>query len=212
MPLGEAARVYALLTIGDGLVAQLPSLLLSTAAAAEELNAHLTLIQGVSVADHPDMLAARARVEQAELDLVRTTVRAPIDGIVSQRVVDVGQRVQAGQRLMRVTPVERIYVNANFKEAQLKGMRSGQTVRLTSDVYGDGIVYAGRVVGLAAGSGSAFAPIPAQNATGNWIKVVQRVPVRIELDPAHLRAHPLRVGLSMHVTVNLDSAPGKAGE
>jgi len=111
--------------------------------------------------------------------------------------------VQPGQRLMAVVPVERIYVDANFKEGQLREVRVGQPVHLTSDLYGDEVVYTGRVVGFSGGSGSAFAAIPAQNATGNWIKVVQRLPVRIELDPEQLKRHPLRVGLSMHATVDL---------
>jgi membrane fusion protein (multidrug efflux system) len=175
------------------------------AAAIEELKAHATLIDDVDVANHPDMLAARAKVEQAKLELSRTTIRAPIDGVISQRGVEIGQQVQPGQRLMTVAPVERVYVNANFKEAQLKNMQPGQLVRLTSDLYGGKTVYEGKVVGLAAGSGAAFSPIPAQNATGNWIKVVQRVPVRIALDEAQLRQYPLRVGLSMHVAVDLNS-------
>jgi len=175
------------------------------AASREEMKANQVLIEGVTIDTHPDVLAAEARLEQAQLDLERTIIRAPISGIVSGRGVEIGQKVQSGQRVMRITPIDEIYVNANFKETQLEQMRQGQLVSLTSDIYGKGVVYQGRVVGLSAGSGSAFAAIPAQNATGNWIKVVQRVPVRIALDEAQLRAHPLRVGLSMHVSVDIES-------
>lgn len=172
--------------------------------AIEELKTHATLIDGVTVETHPDLLEAQTKLKQAQLDLSRTIVHAPIDGIVSQRNVDIGQKIQPGQRLMTITPIDKIYVNANFKEAQLSEIRPGQHVQLISDFYGSKVLYKGTVIGLSGGSGSAFAAIPAQNATGNWIKVVQRVPVRIELDKEMLQKHPLRVGLSMHVTVNLD--------
>lgn len=169
----------------------------------EEQRANDALIAGVSVETHPLVLAAKAERDQAALDLERTTVRAPIDGVVGQRTAEVGRRIQAGVRLMTVTPVEKIYVNANFKEPQLEGIRVGQKVDLRADIYGKSVLYSGRVVGLSAASGSALAPIPAQNATGNWIKVVQRLPVRIEIDPEDLKRAPLRVGLSMHATVYL---------
>jgi len=177
------------------------------AAAVGAREANTVLIAGTSVENHPEVLAARTRFDQARVDLERTVIRAPFDGVVAQRSVEIGQRVQPGQRLMAVVPVERIYVDANFKEGQLREVRVGQPVHLTSDLYGDEVVYTGRVVGFSGGSGSAFAAIPAQNATGNWIKVVQRLPVRIELDGAQLRAHPLRVGLSMHATVDLSDRP-----
>jgi membrane fusion protein (multidrug efflux system) len=131
-------------------------------------------------------------------------LRAPLSGVVARRQVQVGQRVAAGANLMTVVPVDRLYVDANFKETQLRGIRVGQAVTLTSDTYGSGVVFHGRVRGRGAGTGSAFALIPAQNATGNWIKVIQRVPVRISLDPRELAAHPLAVGASMTAEVALD--------
>ena len=153
--------------------------------------------------DHPEALAAKAALDAARLDLERTRIVSPIDGVVVQNRVQIGQQVTPGAPLMSVVPLSEAYVDANFKETQLRQMQIGQPVRLTSDLYGDHVVYHGRVAGLGAGSGSAFALIPAQNATGNWIKVVQRVPVRISLDPEELAAHPLRVGLSMRATVDV---------
>lgn len=158
------------------------------------------LISGVP-ADNPEVAAARARVEQARLDLTRTVIRAPISGVVAKNDVQVGQRVQVGQALMSVVPVDQAYVNANFKEQQLRKVRVGQPVALTSDLYGGAVKYRGVVVGVSGGTGSAFALIPAQNATGNWIKVVQRLPVRVAIDPADLKAHPLRVGMSMSAQI-----------
>jgi membrane fusion protein (multidrug efflux system) len=136
------------------------------------------------------------------VDLERTVIRAPVDGVVTRRQVQVGQRVQAGSQLMSIVPVAEVYVDANFKEIQLRNVREGQLVTLTSDLYGSEVEFKGRVVGLSGGTGSAFALVPSQNATGNWIKVVQRLPVRIALDKAELEAHPLRVGLSMNVTID----------
>lgn len=160
------------------------------------------LISGVSLETNPEVAAARAQLAQARLNLQRTVIRAPIDGVIAKRAVQVGQRVQVGAPLMTVVPVDQAYVNANFKEGQLARVQIGQPVELTSDLYGSSVKYRGRVAGLAGGTGSAFSLIPAQNATGNWIKVVQRLPVRIELDAAELRAHPLRVGLSMKATID----------
>ena len=173
------------------------------AAARESLHAQNELVKGVGVANHPETVAARAAVEKAKLDLARTVIRAPVDGIVGQRKTQIGQSVQPGQSLMSVTPVAEAYVDANFKEGQLGEVRVGQPVELTSDLYGSDVVFHGRVAGMGGGTGSAFAVIPAQNATGNWIKVVQRVPVRIALNPAELAAHPLRVGLSMTATIDV---------
>lgn len=147
--------------------------------------------------------AAKAALEQAEVDLKRTTVTAPIDGVVAKRDVQIGQKVRAGTQLMVLVPVDNVYVNANFKEVQLRKVTPGQTATLSSDIYGSGVVYHGRVVGLSGGTGSVFSLIPAQNATGNWIKVVQRLPVRIELDPNELAEHPLQVGLSMNAEINI---------
>jgi membrane fusion protein (multidrug efflux system) len=176
------------------------------AAAEGARQANDALIAESTVDTNPEVQAAAAKLHQARVNFARMVIRAPVSGVVTQRAVDVGQHVQAGMRLMSVVPVDSIYVDANFKEGQLRNVRPGQHVKLTSDLYGNDVVYEGRVQGLAGGTGSAFAAIPAQNATGNWIKVVQRVPVRVHLDPRQLAAHPLRVGLSMNVTVDLTSA------
>jgi membrane fusion protein (multidrug efflux system) len=172
------------------------------AAARESLQAQNELVKGVGIANHPETVAARAALEKARLDMSRTVIRAPIDGIVAQRKAQVGQSVQPGQALMTVTPIAQAYVDANFKEGQLRDVRVGQPVELTSDLYGSKVVFHGKVAGMGGGTGSAFAVIPAQNATGNWIKVVQRVPVRVALEPQELTAHPLRVGLSMTASIN----------
>lgn len=172
-------------------------------AAQSTLAANEALIRGATERSTPDVLIAQARVEQAMLDLERTEVHAPLDGVVSRRNVQVGQRVAPGNSLMVVVPVAQLYVDANFKESQLAKVRTGQAVELISDFYGDEVVYHGKVLGFSGGTGAAFALIPAQNATGNWIKVVQRLPVRIALDPKELAQHPLRVGLSMNATVDL---------
>ncbi|HET7086745.1 MAG TPA: HlyD family efflux transporter periplasmic adaptor subunit [Rhizomicrobium sp.] len=173
------------------------------AAARESLLAQAELVKGVNIADHPETVAARAALEKARLDLSRTVIRAPIDGVIAQRKAQVGQSVQPGQALMTVTPIAQAYVDANFKEGQLSNVGVGQPVTLTSDLYGSKVVFHGKVAGMGGGTGSAFAVIPAQNATGNWIKVVQRVPVRIALDARELAAHPLRVGLSMIATIDV---------
>ena len=148
---------------------------------------------------------AQARVVQAEVDLGRTIIRAPVDGVIARRQVELGEYVQPSTPLLSVVPVNQIYVDANFKENQLAQVRPGQTVDLTSDLYGRKVIFHGVVEGFSGGTGAAFALIPAQNATGNWIKVVQRLPVRIRLNPAELARHPLRVGLSMDATVDLRS-------
>ncbi len=149
--------------------------------------------------------AVQVAFNQAQIDLDRTMVRSPVDGVIAKRQVQLGQRVQAGSPLMSVVPVRSLHVNANFKETQLEKVKIGQSVELTSDLYGSSVIYHGKVVGIAGGTGSAFAIIPAQNATGNWIKVVQRLPVRIELNPVELIEHPLQVGLSMQVDINVSS-------
>jgi membrane fusion protein (multidrug efflux system) len=148
--------------------------------------------------------SAGAKVTQAKIDLERTVIRAPIDGVIAKRDVQLGQRVVAGAHLLSVVPIAQIYVNANFKEVQLRNVKIGQPVEVYADLYGSGVVYRGRVVGLAGGTGSAFAVIPAQNATGNWIKVVQRLPVRIALDADTLQKYPLQVGLSMHADIKIN--------
>jgi len=172
-------------------------------AAVGERNANLAMIANVSVDNNPEVLAARAALAQAQVDLQRTVIRAPIDGVVTRRQVQVGQRVQPGSMLMTVVPVQAVYVDANFKEVELNKVKPGQPVTLWSDLYGEGVKYHGTVQGFSGGTGAAFALVPAQNATGNWIKVVQRLPTRIALDPKELAAHPLRVGLSMNVDVDV---------
>jgi membrane fusion protein, multidrug efflux system len=154
------------------------------------------------------VLAAGAAVRNAELALHRTDLTSPVSGVIAKRSVEVGQRVAAGTPLLAVVPLENVWIDANFKEVQLQRMRSGQPVTVRTDIYGRSVTYHGRVVGIAAGSGSAFALLPAQNASGNWIKIVQRVPVRILVDPEELKAHPLRVGLSTSVSVDLHDATG----
>jgi len=149
--------------------------------------------------------AARARLEAAQLTLSRMTIRTPIAGVVSDKSVDVGQRVDAGAHLMVIAPIDHAYVDANFKENQLPRVTVGQPVILHSDLYGSQVAFHGRVAGFSGGTGAAFSLIPAQNASGNWIKVVQRVPVRINLDAAELRAHPLRVGMSMDARIDISS-------
>ncbi len=177
-------------------------------AAQEQLASNRALTDGAEVGNHPNVLRAASRVEEAWLAWLRAEIAAPIAGQVARRNVQVGQRVAPGAPLMAVIPLDRLWVDANFKEVQLGKMRVGQPVTLTADYYGTGVEYRGRVAGLSAGTGSAFALLPAQNATGNWIKVVQRVPVRVELDAEDLRAHPLRIGLSMLVTVDIHDNGG----
>ena len=160
------------------------------------------LIANTTEETNPEVALARARRDQAAIDLQRTVVRAPVDGVVAKRQVQLGQRVQSGTPLLAVVPVQQMHVDANFKEGQLENVRAGQTVTLHADLYGGSVTYHGTVEGFSGGSGAAFAAIPAQNATGNWIKVVQRVPVRIKLDPAELQAKPLKVGLSMSARID----------
>jgi membrane fusion protein (multidrug efflux system) len=161
------------------------------------------LISGSPIDQNPEVAAAQAKVDAAQLDLDRTVLRAPFDGVVAEKRVAIGQRVSVGSTLMSVVPITRAYVDANFKEVQLAKVRIGQPVTLTSDYWGGGVKFHGKVVGLAGGTGAAFSLIPAQNATGNWIKVVQRLPVRIGLDPQELADHPLRVGLSMNAVIDV---------
>ena len=178
-------------------------------AAAEQLAANVALTDGSAVEDHPNVQRAAAQVREAYLAAQRTELLAPVDGYVARRSVQLGQRVQAGAPLMSVVSLGDTWVDANFKEGQLRKLRIGQPATLEADVYGSKVEYHGRVVGLGAGTGAAFSLLPAQNATGNWIKVVQRVPVRIALDPKEVQAHPLRVGLSMDVTVDVTQQDGK---
>lgn len=165
-------------------------------------------VQGTDAGTNPQVLAAIAAVRRAAIVRGHMRLTAPIDGVVAQRQVQLGQQVAAGAPLMAVVPLDRVWVDANFRETQLKDIRLGQPVTVTADMYGDDVVYRGRVAGVGAGSGSAFALLPPQNASGNWIKVVQRVPVRIALDAGELRRNPLRVGLSVHATVDTGVTTG----
>jgi membrane fusion protein (multidrug efflux system) len=165
-------------------------------------DANQALIAGTTENTNPEVTLARARRDQAQVNLERTVIRAPVDGVVAKRSVQVGQQIQPGSPVLAVVPVGEVHVDANFKEGQLARVRIGQPVEVTSDLYGGSVTYHGVVVGLSGGTGSTFAAIPAQNATGNWIKVVQRVPVRIQLDAAELVARPLQVGLSMEATID----------
>ena len=178
-------------------------------AAREQLASNQSLTQGVTVEQHPNVLRAAAQVREAYLNLARTELLSPVDGYVAKRSVQLGQRVQAGAPLMSVVALSDVWVDANFKEGQLRRLRIGQPVTLEADVYGKKVEYHGVVEGLGAGTGSAFAMLPAQNATGNWIKVVQRVPVRIALDAKEVQQHPLRVGLSMDAKVDVSSTDGR---
>lgn len=164
--------------------------------------ANAALIQGTSVETNPEVLLANARYQQAQVDLARTVIYAPIAGVVAKRQVQVGRKVPVGAPLLTIVPIDQIHIDANFKEGELRDLQIGQTVTVTSDLHGDAVCYHGLVTGISGGTGSAFSMIPAQNATGNWIKVVQRLPVRIELDPRDLHDHPLQVGLSMTVTID----------
>ncbi|MET0661342.1 MAG: efflux RND transporter periplasmic adaptor subunit [Steroidobacteraceae bacterium] len=174
----------------------------------EDLQTTNAQIDGTAIESHPQVSAAAARVRDAELALKRTRIVAPVSGTIARRGVQLGTRIAAGAPLMAVVPLAEAWVDANFKDVQLASVRIGQPVRLEADFYGGDVVYHGRVAGLGAGSGSAFALLPAQNATGNWIKIVQRVPVRIALDPTELASHPLRVGLSMRARIDLHDTSG----
>ncbi|WP_253185812.1 HlyD family efflux transporter periplasmic adaptor subunit [Novosphingobium sp. NDB2Meth1] len=193
------AAAQGQLTVAEADLAQARA---SRGSAEGQSNANAALVGDTAPAENPDVLAAKARLDRAKLDLARTVIRAPVDGIVTQRNVQVGQRVASGTVLLTVVPLGEAHVDANYKEGQLRRVAPGQPVELTSDLYGSSVVYHGRVVGFSGSTGSAQALIPAQNATGNWIKVVQRLPVRVALDPKELKAHPLRVGLSMTATID----------
>lgn len=180
----------------------------NVAAARDQLSQTVAQIDGTTIANHPQVMAAAAAVRNAALALHRTELESPVSGVVAKRSVQVGQRVAAGTPLLAVVPLENVWVDANFKEVQLERMRTGQPVTLRTDFYGRQVTYHGRIAGIAAGSGNAFALLPSQNASGNWIKIVQRVPVRILLDENELKAHPLRIGLSTTVRVDLHDASG----
>ena len=179
-------------------------------AAQHNLAAGVALVGRTGVSDNPDVRAAGTQVERAWLNVQRTSVRAPVSGYVARRTVQLGERIAPGTPLMAIVPLERLWVDANFKEVQLDRMRIGQPARVLADLYGGHVEYHGTVEGLGMGTGAAFALLPAQNATGNWIKVVQRVPVRITLEPQELAEHPLRVGLSTRVRVDVHESSGRA--
>jgi membrane fusion protein (multidrug efflux system) len=180
----------------------------SLTAAREQLRETTAQIDGTTISSHPQVLAATAAVRDASLSLRRTRLTAPTPGVIARRSVQIGQRVAAGTPLMGIVPLDAVWIDANFKEVQLRDMRVGQPVTLRADMYGGKAEYHGKLVGLSAGSGTAFALLPAQNASGNWIKIVQRLPVRIALDAAELRAHPLRIGLSVTAKVDIRDTSG----
>jgi membrane fusion protein (multidrug efflux system) len=177
-------------------------------AAREELNVALAQTVGTTPAEHPQVLRAAGRVREAALALQRTVVKAPVRGVIAKKGVQVGQRVAPGAPLLGLVPLEDVWVDANFKEAQLEQMRIGQPARLHADLYGNGVEFRGHIRGFSPGTGAAFALLPPQNASGNWIKIVQRVPVRIALDPVQVRDHPLRIGLSVSVVVDVHDQSG----
>jgi membrane fusion protein (multidrug efflux system) len=193
----------------DTAKSQLAAAQAGVVAAKEALVSNQSLTEGTSVAQHPSVLAAASKVREAYLATQRVAMPAPVDGYVAKRTVQLGQRVAAGTPMMSIVPLNQLWVDANFKEVQLRNIRIDQPVKLTADVYGKKVEYTGKVAGLGVGTGSAFALLPAQNATGNWIKVVQRVPVRIALDPEQLKANPLRIGLSMDAEIDISSKSGK---
>ncbi len=182
----------------------------SLAGAEQQFAGNQALVERTSIADHPDVVMAAIQVRDAYIAASRAELRAPVSGMVTKRNVQVGQRVGPGASLMSIVHLDQLWVSANFKESQLHHLRIGQTVNLSADVYGRAVEYTGQVVGLDAGTGSAFSLMPTQNATGNWIKVVQRVPVRIALDANQLAAHPLRIGLSMKIEVDTRERQGQA--
>ncbi len=194
----ELAHAHAQLKVAEA----------ALSAAGGQLSRSRALVDATTVASQPQVQSAAAQLRKAYLDLQRAAIVAPIDGYVAKRSVQLGQRVQPGGPLMAVIPLEQVWVDANFKETQLRNMRLGQPVTLTADAYGDDVTFDGTLVSLGLGTGSAFALLPAQNASGNWIKIVQRIPVRIQLDPKQLREHPLRLGMSMAVDVDVHDQGG----
>lgn len=180
----------------------------SLLAAKDQLISNQLLTQGLSVQEHPNVRRAASKVQEAYLSLHRTALVSPINAHVAKRYAQLGQRVAPGATLMTLVSLDQLWVDANFKEAQLRTLHIGQPVELVADVYGSDQIYHGTISGLGSGTGSAFSLLPAQNATGNWIKVVQRVPVKISLKTEELKAHPLRIGLSMEVKVDTQDQSG----
>jgi membrane fusion protein (multidrug efflux system) len=188
----------------DAVTTAQAALTLAEAKRAQQASA----VQGTSVYDNPGVMAAAAMVRRAAISRAYMSIAAPVSGVVAQRTVQLGQRVAAGTPLMAVVPLDSLWVDANFRETQLQHLRVGQPATIKADVYGGSVVFHGKLLGLGAGSGNAFSLLPPQNASGNWIKIVQRVPVRIALDPKELDRNPLRIGLSVNVTVDTSVRSG----
>lgn len=180
----------------------------AVAAAQSELNALAAQVRGTTVATHPQVLRAAAALRNATLALRRTRLLAPVSGTVAKRSVQIGERIAPGAALLALIPLSDVWIDANLREVQIGRVRIGQPVTIEADVYGSDVEYHGRIAGLAAGSGNAFALLPAQNASGNWIKIVQRIPVRVSLDPKEVQAHPLRVGTSTLVRIDVSDRSG----
>ncbi|KML65781.1 multidrug efflux MFS transporter periplasmic adaptor subunit EmrA [Pectobacterium peruviense] len=178
--------------------------------ARQQYQANQAMILDTPLEKQPAIQQASVEMRDAWLALQRTKIVSPIDGYISRRSVQIGARISSTSALMAVVPANHLWVDANFKETQLANMRIGQPATVIADIYGDDVVYQGKVVGLDMGTGSAFSLLPAQNATGNWIKVVQRLPVRIEIDPKQVAEHPLRIGLSALVNVDTANTEGSA--
>ncbi len=176
--------------------------------AKNEQSRSVALVDATTLRTQPQVQSAAAQLRRAYLDLQRAAIVAPVSGYVAERTVQLGQRVQPGTTLMTIVPLDQVWIEANFKETQLTDMRIGQAVELESDLYGGDVTFRGHVSSFGLGTGSAFSLLPAQNATGNWIKIVQRVPVRIDVDPRQLARHPLRIGLSMSVAVDIHDTSG----
>lgn len=173
-----------------------------------ELKSARAQIENITIETHPLVKMAKEEVKRAWVNYQRCTLLAPVNGVVALKKVQVGEAINPMDPLMAIVPFDQLWVDANFKEVQLKNVRIGQSVTMTADFYGHSILYHGKVVGIPAGTGSVFSPLPPQNATGNWIKIVQRLPVRIRLDPEEVQKHPLRLGLSMHVTIDIHDREG----
>jgi len=174
-----------------------------------QLRAGKALIANTTIATHPLVESAKDGVKMSWVNLQRCTIRSPVKGVIAMKKAQVGESIEPLSPLMMIAPLDQIWVDANYKETQLRKVRIGQPVRLYSDIYGHGVVYHGKVVGIAAATGSVLSVLPPQNATGNWIKIVQRLPVRVQLDPKELANYPLRLGLSMHVKIDIHSTSGK---
>ncbi|MBU4682312.1 efflux RND transporter periplasmic adaptor subunit [Cedecea davisae] len=177
-------------------------------AAQQALRTNQAMVDDTVIDSHPEIKSAVATLRQRFLDNARSTIVAPVSGFVAKRAVQLGMRVDSGTTLLAIVPLDQVWVDANFKESQMQTMRLGQKVTLTADLYGDDVEYQGTIESLGIGTGSAFSLLPAQNASGNWIKIVQRLPVRITLDPHDMQKHPLRVGLSMFARVDIRNADG----